>query len=361
MIQDIQYIKTKANLIRHIYIEDMEKYLLSFDQKVTQRGIVTEWVENEEDLSTIIQQSFLKKSFNKICFDSSVIPSFFTEKNQLFKIISVEEAISSSDNIEHLVIEANFGIVQNGSIVLLNKLSKSCFNHVDNLHIILKINNLVLRNNDLELLLYLFQYQNDAYQFPTDIKIITAPLSKVSTNSTYFEDQSYKVDPINTYLYLYDDGISKILESPILRESLFCINCGRCQQVCPVYKQTKRFSPINLVTNNCFEENQRTMQLFENTTLCGNCNDVCPVLIPLTDLMLTEMQTIKNKHSREKNIDLYKFYSKRSKMNKLNNRFFKYFFNKKHFKNNKRLYNYIHQQKLPFFNIENLQSKAKNE
>ena len=77
MIQDIQYIKTKANLIRHIYIEDMEKYLLSFDQKVTQRGIVTEWVENEEDLSTIIQQSFLKKSFNKICFDSSVIPSFF--------------------------------------------------------------------------------------------------------------------------------------------------------------------------------------------------------------------------------------------------------------------------------------------
>ena len=99
MIQDIQYIKTKANLIRHIYIEDMEKYLLSFDQKVTQRGIVTEWVENEEDLSTIIQQSFLKKSFNKICFDSSVIPSFFTEKNQLFKIISVEEAISSSDNI----------------------------------------------------------------------------------------------------------------------------------------------------------------------------------------------------------------------------------------------------------------------
>ena len=91
MIQDIQYIKTKANLIRHIYIEDMEKYLLSFDQKVTQRGIVTEWVENEEDLSTIIQQSFLKKSFNKICFDSSVIPSFFTEKNQLFKIVIAKQ------------------------------------------------------------------------------------------------------------------------------------------------------------------------------------------------------------------------------------------------------------------------------
>jgi len=42
MIQDIQYIKTKANLIRHLFIEDMEKYLLTFDQKVKQHGISVE-------------------------------------------------------------------------------------------------------------------------------------------------------------------------------------------------------------------------------------------------------------------------------------------------------------------------------
>lgn len=361
MIQDIQYIKTKANLIRHLFIEDMEKHLLTFDQKVKQHGISVEWVENEDDLSTVIQDCFEKQSYNRICFDSSIIPSDFKEKNQRFKTISIEKVLSSSDNIENLVVEANFGIVEDGSIILLNKSTKSCFNKVENLHIILKINNLVIKKSDLELLLYLYQYENNSYQFPTDVKIITAPLPKVSSKPTYLDNQSYEVNPIKTYLYLYDGGISKILENPILRESLFCINCGRCQQVCPVYKQTQLFSPIDLVTNNCFEENQRTMQLFKNTTLCGNCNDVCPVLIPLTDLMLTEMQIIKNKHSREKNIDLFKFYSKRSKMNKINNRFFKYFFVKKHFKNNKRLLNYIQQQKLPFFNIENLQSKTKNE
>ena len=34
MFQDIQYIKTRANLIRQLYIEDMEKHLLSFEQKL---------------------------------------------------------------------------------------------------------------------------------------------------------------------------------------------------------------------------------------------------------------------------------------------------------------------------------------
>ena len=361
MIQDIQYVKTKANLIRHLFIEDMEKHLLGFDQKVKQNGILVEWIEDEEDLFDTIQDRFLKESYNRICFDSSVIPSPFFEKNQKFKIISIEETLSSSDNIENLVVEANFGIIEDGSIILLNKSTKSCFNQVDNLHIILKINNLIIKKSDLELLLYLYQYENNAHQFPIDVKIITAPLPKILSSPTYLDNQNYERKEVNTYLYLYDGGISKILENPILRESLFCINCGRCQQVCPVYQQTKRFSPINLVTNNCFEENQRTMQLFENTNLCGNCNDVCPVLIPLTDLMLTEMQIIKNKHSREKNIDLFKVYSKRSKMNKFNNKILKYFFAKKHFKNNKRVFNYIRQQKLPFFNIENNQFKANNE
>jgi len=351
MFQDLQYIKTRASLIRQSYIEEMEKNLLAFEQKLTNANICTVWVQDEEELVSSIIKSFKKPNNNKICIDLKQVPKYFLEKKSTFKSVSVPDFSNFSDFAEHLVVEANFGIVENGSLILIDKSSKSCFNRVENLHIVLDINNLIIKQNDLEPLLFLHSRTDGNYSFPKDVKILNGEISQIYSNQIYSSDSKFETRKVKTTLYYYDNGISNILADPILRESLYCIDCGRCKEVCPVFKQTQKYTPIDLVINNFFEENRRTTQIFENTTLCGNCNEVCPVLIPLTDLMIYEMQTIKNKHSREKNIDLFKYFSKRIKMNKLNNWFAKYFFIKKQYKKNKKLSNYIKQQKLPFFNI----------
>lgn len=350
MFQDLQYLKTRASLIRQSFIEEMEKNLLSFEQNLLQTGFSTVWVEDEEELCTSIQKSFLKPSNNKVCLDLKQIPKPFQDKKGVFRTVSVQDFEHFNDSAEHLVVEANFGIGENGSLILIEKESKSCFNRVENLHIILDINNLIIKQTDLEPILFLHNNKDGQYSFPKDIKIISGEISQVFSNPTYSSEAKFDIKKVKTTVYFYDNGISNILENSVLRESLYCIDCGRCKEVCPVFKQTNKFSPIELVINNCFEEHRRTTQIFENTSLCGNCNEVCPVLIPLTDLMIYEMQIIRFKHSREKNVDLFKYFSKRVKMNKLNTWFNKYFFIKKHYKKNKKQAAYIKQQKLPFYN-----------
>lgn len=352
MFQDIQYIKTRANLIRQSYIEDMEKHLLAFEQKLINNGIQVIWIKEEKELSETILKSFSKPNNNKIAFDLPSLPKEFQEKTAFFKQISIKEFEDFKDQVEHLVVKANFGVVENGTLVLVDKESKSCFNKVENLHIILDLNNLVIKQSDLEPLLYLLKGDHNNFSFPKDIKFISGPISQIINSTNFGFDEKFTTKPVKTTVYFYDNGITTILEDTVLRESLYCIDCGKCKNVCPVYNHTQKFSPIELVYNNCFDENRKTTQIFENTTLCGNCNEVCPVLIPFTDLLIFEMQKAKNKHSRERNIDLYKYFSKRVRMNKLYTWYNKYFFIKKQYPKNKKLANYFKEQKLPFFNIK---------
>lgn len=350
MFKDIQYIKTRANLIRQSYIEEMEKHLLAFEKKWIDKQFKVNWITEEAELVDYLLKSFEKPNNNKITFDLPQVPTDFQEKKTQYKVIPIRNFVDFGEQPEHLVVKANFGIVESGAFVLVDSESKSCFNRVENLHIILDINNLIIKQNDLEPLLFLLNKENNEYYFPNDIKFITGAYDNLYNNNLYLSEEKFLTKKAKINIYLYDNGISSILKDSFLRESLYCIGCGRCKEVCPVYKQTKNLSPIDLVYSNCIEENRKTTQIFENTTLCGNCNEVCPVLIPLTDLMIYQMQEVKNKHSREKNIDLFKYFSKRSKMNKLNSWFNKYFFIKKQYKKNKKLANYIQQQKLPFFN-----------
>jgi hypothetical protein len=76
------------------------------------------------------------------------------------------------------------------------------------------------------------------------------------------------------------------------------------------------------------------------------------VQINFTQLIIQQMQNLPGRNSlHEKNIDLFKVFSKRSKMNKINSKFRRYFFIKKYFGKNKKLANYFSRSKDNFFNI----------
>ena len=83
MFQDIQYIKTRANLIRQLYIEDMEKHLLSFEQKLIANQVRGYWVSDEEELCSHIIKSFEKTTNNKVVIDLPSVPKTFQEKKAI--------------------------------------------------------------------------------------------------------------------------------------------------------------------------------------------------------------------------------------------------------------------------------------
>ena len=99
--------------------------------------------------------------------------------------------------------------------------------------------------------------------------------------------------PEEMYVILLDNNRTNILASSIQRESLYCIRCGACLNVCPVYKNigghaygTTYSGPIGSVITpnlNGLEENKH---LSFASTLCGACTEVCPVKINLHELLL---------------------------------------------------------------------------
>lgn len=99
--------------------------------------------------------------------------------------------------------------------------------------------------------------------------------------------------PDEMYVMFLDNNRTNILASERQRESLYCIRCGACLNVCPVYKNigghsygTTYTGPIGSVITpnmNGLEENKH---LSFASSLCGACTEVCPVKINLHELLL---------------------------------------------------------------------------
>jgi L-lactate dehydrogenase complex protein LldF len=99
--------------------------------------------------------------------------------------------------------------------------------------------------------------------------------------------------PREMHLILLDNGRSRILGSPETRETLLCIRCGACLNICPVFNNVGGYAygyPISGPTGSIFASQilggKAAGGLPFASTLCGACNDICPVKIPITEILL---------------------------------------------------------------------------
>lgn len=99
--------------------------------------------------------------------------------------------------------------------------------------------------------------------------------------------------PREFHLILLDNGRSRILKTPETRETLLCIRCGACLNICPVYNNVGGYAygwPISGPTGAMLAPQilgtQAAGALPFASTLCGACNDICPVKIPITEILL---------------------------------------------------------------------------
>ena len=99
--------------------------------------------------------------------------------------------------------------------------------------------------------------------------------------------------PHEVHLILLDNGRSRVYADQELRETLKCIRCGACMNHCPVYTRIGGHAygfiypgPIGKVLTPQMEGLERAGDLAGASTLCGACSEICPVRIPLPQLIL---------------------------------------------------------------------------
>jgi len=97
--------------------------------------------------------------------------------------------------------------------------------------------------------------------------------------------------PEHQYYVLVDAGRTGLLGGDF-QEMLRCIRCGACMNHCPVYQKIGGHAygwvypgPMGSVLTPSYTGVENALDLPHAATLCGQCSVVCPVKIPLPDLL----------------------------------------------------------------------------
>lgn len=97
--------------------------------------------------------------------------------------------------------------------------------------------------------------------------------------------------PEQMHIVLIDAGRTKLVGSD-MKEMLRCIRCGACMNHCPVYQNVGGHAygwvypgPMGSVLTPTYVGIENAGDLPNAATFCGECEVVCPVKIPLPDLM----------------------------------------------------------------------------
>jgi L-lactate dehydrogenase complex protein LldF len=95
------------------------------------------------------------------------------------------------------------------------------------------------------------------------------------------------------HLVLLDNGRTRILADEAARETLHCIRCSRCLNVCPVYERTGGHAydsmyqgPIGAILTPQLRGEEAAGSLPFASTLCGACYEVCPVKIDIPRILV---------------------------------------------------------------------------
>jgi L-lactate dehydrogenase complex protein LldF len=99
--------------------------------------------------------------------------------------------------------------------------------------------------------------------------------------------------PQQLHVVLLDNGRTTVLADPEQRDSLHCIRCGACLNVCPIFRNvgghtygTVYGGPIGSVLTPALRGLHEWKHLSFASSLCGACTAACPVKIDLAHHLL---------------------------------------------------------------------------
>lgn len=99
--------------------------------------------------------------------------------------------------------------------------------------------------------------------------------------------------PQEFHLVILDNGRTQVLADTVGRQTLNCIRCSACLNICPVYERTGGHAyhsvypgPIGAILTPQLLGIEKASTLPYASSLCGACYDVCPVKINIPEVLI---------------------------------------------------------------------------
>lgn len=339
--QNLELAKRRAANLKHKTLNNLDKYLAEFENNFSKRGGKIVWATSEKEAQKEILH-IIKKSKAQVIVKQKTMVSEELELNELFEknkrevfetdlgefIVQIagekpyhiltpamhksKEDVAklfhekfnlptdcSPEQITRFVRDklrsefiradlgitgGNFLIADVGAVALTenegNGLLTIAFPKI---HIVIAgIEKLIPSLEDLDLFLPLLAQHGTGQH-------LTAYNNMVFGPKTEFEPDG----PDEMYVILLDNRRTDLLGFKEQRRALSCIRCGACLNGCPIYKSIGGYSygatysgPIGSVISPHYLGMRDYNHLSFASTLCGKCTEVCPVKIPLHELLL---------------------------------------------------------------------------
>lgn len=179
---------------------------------------------------------------------------------------------------------ANFLVAETGSLVVVESEGngRMCLTLPQTLISVVGIEKILPTFDDLEVFLQVLPRSSTGERMN--------PYTSVWTGVTPGGD-----GPQNVHVVLVDNGRTNVLADPIGRAALRCIRCSACMNICPVYERVGGHAygsvypgPIGAILNPQLRGTDSAIDrsLPFASSLCGACDEVCPVKIPISDLLV---------------------------------------------------------------------------
>ncbi len=314
--------KQRAEALKFKSIENLERLLIDFEYAFTRRNGKVVWCENETDVINEFKKINQKNKLKwNVCSSDALVNELnvneFVVDNELNKINSTQQLD---------IYTAAFITADTGAVVITEQ---PVINNKNINLLLTTIDSIIPKLTDVDLFLPLLSTFKQQQLIQHQINIVFGKAEKSAGENI---------------LFIIDNGRSKILEQVEQRKTLYCINCGACNSVCPVSNVVgnEAFSsavagPIAMVKNQFQLGLHNHKHLSYASTMCGKCSQVCPLNIDIHNQLIHNRKHIVQKHltSKSDNIALFFWKSnmlKRSKMEKggatLKNFMLKQFFKK---------------------------------
>ncbi|GGK83815.1 LutB/LldF family L-lactate oxidation iron-sulfur protein [Rufibacter glacialis] len=358
--------RERASFLKTQVINNLDKYLVEFENNFTKRGGKVIWAQNAEEALREIGAIMKRKRAKSVVKSKSmsteeihlndylekngietvetdlgeyivqladqrpyhiVTPAMHMSKKDIAELFHQKLGIPLTDDAQQLVLTArnllrekytsaevgvsggNFLVADIGGVAITeNEGNARLSTTFPKTHIaVVGIEKLIPSMLDLDLFWPLLSTSGTGQNMTIYNTILTGP-----------RQPTEKDGPEEMYVVLLDNGRTNLLAQPEQREALNCIRCGACLNVCPVYKnigghtyETTYSGPIGSVITPHLAGMEEHKHLSYASSLCGACTSVCPVKINLHNLLLVNRRQSVEEGLVDKNEKLaFKFWAK---------------------------------------------------